>query len=315
MVMMSKNTAKNDGTYFLKLTKDKYNKVLSQLPSNKSPDYYGVSSEHLKYASEETNTHMRQVMDEILSDIEQFSDPMISISLAIMLHKGKNRDLSLVRSYRRIQVGTIVHKFIQRLVEKQCTEVVSKHAVKNQWGFSKGISFLQCPVTRECLTKLSIEKHIPLYCVAADVQSAFSCTNRVCQLFECRLQCEFGKLYLFTSGFFTNTDVILSSNNSFSERLSEWIGACQGGIRSAGQWKVYSVPLSSMISNSDIGAKFYNIDFGLCLVADDSLALTTNENRFKIMSNIYNRYAQHYSIIYEFSKLELNIFGNIFVKI
>ena len=47
----------------------------------------------------------------------------------------------------------------------------------------------------------------------------------------------------------------------------------------------------------------------MCLVADDSLALTTSENRFKIMSNIYNIYAQHYSIIYEFSKLELNIWG------
>ena len=44
-------------------------------------------------------------------------------------------------------------------------------------------------------------------------------------------------------------------------------------------------------------------------MADDSLALTTSENRFKIMSNIYNIYAQHYSIIYEFSKLELNIWG------
>ena len=69
------------------------------------------------------------------------------------------------------------------------------------------------------------------------------------------------------------------------------------------------MPLSEMVKNAGIGAKFYNIDFGLCLVADDILALTTSRHRLNLMSDIYERYAKEYSVIYEYSKLELNILG------
>ena len=308
-VYMKRMVAKYDDSYFVPLTKEKYYDVLSLLPNNKSPDVYGVQCEHLKYASDQTNDYVRYLINCILENIEQFSDYMISLNLAQYIHKGKNRDPMIMKSYRRIQIGCLIHKYIQRLVEEQCTEVVSEHQVRNQWGFSRGVSFLQCPVTRECLSKLSIEKQMPLYCVAADVQSAFSRTNRVCQLYECQLQGEHGKLFLFTCGFFENTDVILTANGMYSERFSEWLGACQGGIRSPGAWKVYSVPLSLMIENSGIGARFYGLDFGLALVADDSLALTTSEHRFNLMSRIYERYAKEYNIIYEYSKLELNLWG------
>ncbi len=308
-VMMAQFVAKYDDSYFVEITEEKYNKLLSLLPSGKSPDIYGVSSEHLKFASSETNRHVRFLLNLILSDITQFSDFWISISLAIYIHKGKNRDPTIMKSYRRIQIGCLIQKMIQRLVEDQLTESVREHEVKTQWGFSKGVSFLQCSVTRECLTKLSIEREVPLYCVAADVQSAFSRTNRVVQLFECQRQGERGKLFLFSIGFFSNTDVILSANGLFSERFSEWLGAAQGGIRSPGAWRVFSVPLSEMISNSGIGARFYDIDFGLALVADDSLGFTTSENRFKLMSKIYERYARDHDIIYEYSKLELNLWG------
>ena len=110
-------------------------------------------------------------------------------------------------------------------------------------------------------------------------------------------------------GFNENTDVILSANGAFSQRFSEWAGGAQGSIRAPGAWKVYSVPLARMIESSGIGAKFYGLDFGLALVADDSLALTTSEHRFNLMSNIYERYAREFDIIYEFSKLELNLWG------
>ena len=309
IVMMVENCCLTDNTYFVELTKENYDKVLSLLPSNKAPDIYGAMSEHFKYAGQETNECMRQIFNEILQDIRQFSDCFISLSVGRYIHKGKGRDPRLVRSYRRIQVGTLCQKFIQRLVEYQCTQVVSNHAVVNQWGFSAGISFLQCPVVRECLTKLAIEKKTPLYCIAADVQSAFSRTDRFCQLYENFSQGEFGKIFLFSKQFASNTDVVLTCNNQMSSRFSEEQGAPQGSIRSSGSWKNYSVPLYKSISNSDIGVKAYGIDFGQMLIADDSLAMTTSRQRFKLMNTLYMSYAHDYRVTYEFSKLELNLWG------
>ena len=156
-IMMLENCAENDNTYFIELTSDNYKKVLSKLPSDKAPDVYGCVSEHFKFASDSTNEYMRQIYNDILSDIKQFSDSFISLSVGKYIFKGKNRNPCLVRSYRRICVGSLPQKFIQRLVELQCTQVVSDHAVPNQWGFTAGTSFLQCPVVRETLTKLSVE--------------------------------------------------------------------------------------------------------------------------------------------------------------
>ena len=200
-VMMLENVAIDDDTYFVEISKDQYKKLLSELPSGKACDIYGFQSEHIKYASEETNELFRSVINDIIKDISQLSDCLLSISLAKYIFKGKGRNPTLVKSYRRIQVGVFCHKMIQRHVSDQCTNVVKDHSVINQWGFKKGTSFLQCPLVRECLTKLAIEKKTPLYCVAADVASAFSRTNRVCQLFECSGQGEYGKLFLFTIKF------------------------------------------------------------------------------------------------------------------
>ena len=308
-VMMAEYCATYDNTYFVELSVENFKKVMAKLPSNKAPDIFGCVSEHFKYSSDTTNILMCEIVNEILKDIRQFADSFISLSVGKYIHKGKNRNPCLVRSYRRICVGSLTQKFIQRLVEYQCTQVVSAHAATNQWGFTSGTSFLQCPVVRETLTKLSNEKKTPLFCAAADVQSAFSRTNRTCQLFEGNYQGEFGKLFLFSKSFATNTDIVLCCNKQFSERITEEDGSPQGSIRSSGNWKVYSIPLYRNIINSDIGAKFYDLDFGQELVADDSLAMTTSRHRFKLMNDIYMRYAEEFQVTYEFSKLELNVWG------
>ena len=121
---MKQQIAKSDNTYFVELSPERYKKLISLLPNNKSPDIYGLSAEHIKYASQETNEHVRYLLNMILSDITQFSDFWISLSLAVYIHKGKNRDPTIMKSYRRIQIGCLFQKLIQRLVEEQITDSV-----------------------------------------------------------------------------------------------------------------------------------------------------------------------------------------------
>ena len=64
-----------------------------------------------------------------------------------------------------------------------------------------------------------------------------------------------------------------------------------------------------MMENAGIGARYYGIDFGTNYIADDGLGCTTSEHRFNLMSKIFERYAEAYSIIYEYDKLELNLWG------
>ena len=49
-VMMLENIVLDDDTYFVEISKEKYNKLVSKLPSGKSCDIYGFQVEHIKYA-------------------------------------------------------------------------------------------------------------------------------------------------------------------------------------------------------------------------------------------------------------------------
>ena len=82
VVMMAQKYVCDDDSFFVNISKEKYNEVCSQLPSSKSPDLYGMTIEHLRFANERTNDLARELFNGILSDIRQFSDPLISISLA-----------------------------------------------------------------------------------------------------------------------------------------------------------------------------------------------------------------------------------------
>ena len=178
-----------------------------------------------------------------------------------------------------------------------------------QYGFSKNTAFLQASVARECVSKYAVEMGDHVYLIAANVESAFSRTNRICQLAELGIQGEFGKLYLFRCQFFKNTNVVMGASGRFSTVFSEYLGGLQGALPSPRFFLQYTVFLDNYLKGAGVGYEVAGHKWALLLVADDSMSFVKGRNEFKLVSQIYEHYAAEFSIKFGFEKVNTNSFG------
>ena len=217
----------DEKTSFKPLNGPDFNDLLKSIKSGKSQDIYGSQVEHFRFLGPKSKDRVRGVFNNILSDITSYKHCLMSISRAVMVWKGKSKPKHLVKNHRRVQITPVPQKLVQELVSSQAINCVKAHKLSMQFGFSAGISFLQASVARECVSKYAVDKGDHIYVIAADVESAFSRTERICQLDELGFQGEFGKLFLFSVSFFANTKVFMGANGLFSDVFPEYLGVCK----------------------------------------------------------------------------------------
>ena len=308
-VAMQTLLSKTDNTRFKEISADGFNKLIYSVKGNKSQDVFGTQIEHLRYLSSDSKDVVRSIFNDMLKDISSYKHCLLSIAQACMLHKGKGKPKHVMKSYRRVQVCPVPQKLIQSHVTSQAINAVKEHDLDMQWGFTPGVSFLQSSIARESISKLAVEKGDRVYLIAADVESAFSRTDRICQLSELGIQGEFGKLFLFSAMFFTNTNVVMKSDGCFSSVFAEHQGAPQGALGSPRYFKQYEVPLDNRLKAEDVGYKAAGHNWALLLIADDSLTFAKGKDEFKIVSKIYEKYSEDFRVKYGYEKVNLNYYG------
>ena len=299
----------DEKTRFIPLEDSDFEKLIYSIKAGKSQDIYGSQVEHFRYLCAKSKSRIRGVFNKILSDITSYKHCLMSISRAVMVWKGKSKPKHLIKNHRRVQITPVPQKLVQELVSSQAINCVKSHQLSMQFGFSPGISFLQASVARECVSKYAVDKGDHVYLIAADVESAFSRTERICQLDELGFQGEFGKLFLFSVNFFANTKVVMGANKLFSDVFPEYLGAPQGALPSPRYFLQYTVPLDNYLHKEGVGYEVAGHKYALLLVADDSMSFVKGKGQFKVASRIYQHYAEEFGIKYGYDKINLNTFG------
>ena len=90
----------------------------------------------------------------------------------------------------------------------------------------------------------------------------------------------------------------------------EWVGAKQGALKSAPDFKLYNIPLWRLIENSKMCAVILETSVGLILVADDSISLAQDKIRLKGIIELYEHYSKLYDVKFAFHKTDLAVFGD-----
>ena len=306
--LMAEFIAKHDGSELRKLTRRTLKHLMTNLKTMKSPDIYNCNLENFTNATDETIDTVVDLLNDILKDPVLFCHTSISRSWATMLYKGKGKPRDKISSYRRIQVSTMVQKILQQVIAEPAGKMTEKCKVPTQWGFSKGVSFLNATVVRETLSKMAFDKNMDIFLIATDIESAFSRTERYLQLYELATQGESGKILLISKAFYTNTDVILGEGDIFSDMFSEERGAAQGSLISPNHFKVYSVPLYRLLKGSGCGTEIAGHDWAMIAVADDAISVTDSREKFQIISGIYTQYSREYGVSFAFPKTHLNVY-------
>ena len=134
--------------------------------------------------------------------------------------------------------------------------------------------------------------------------------NRVSQLCELIRAGEHGTYWEYSFSTYSNTATILYGDKKFSRFLMEWVGAKQGALKSAPDFKLYNIPLWRLINNSGLGANILETEVGLILVADDSISLADSIPRLRGLIDLYKFYSKLYKVEFAFHKTDLAVFGN-----
>ena len=160
----------NSGLMIKPMSKKAFEKALLQIPSNKAPDIFFNSVENYHYANERVKEVIRTICNEMLSDMNKYSSPILSMSTSSFLYKGKGKLRTSPGSYRKLSIGSCINK----IIDCYLADTVKLHIRENQsllqYGFSQNIDFKQCAVLRETSVRLNTLNGKTTFITAADVR-------------------------------------------------------------------------------------------------------------------------------------------------
>ena len=300
---------KTDKTFIKPFDNKGFNKLNNKVARGKAQDVNGMAIEHLLYAPEYVKDIAKKFTIYILEDFSRYSTPLMSLSVSNFLYKGKNKPKDLPGSYRKITIGNINQKIVDTHVTPNTGKIAKKAQPSTQYRFTEKTNYLICSILRETLQTYSELNKVILIALTSDMSNAFSRTDRISQIYELILAGEFGKYLSYSYNTYTGTITLIKGENEFTDIIIEWIGARQGALKSAPDFKLYNIPLHRLINTSNLGFKIFKTDVGLLLVADDSMSLVKDNESLLALIELYVWYSFNYAVDFAFSKTVLNVFG------
>ena len=269
--LMEERTYSDKETSTIPLDEEVFRKVLRAIQLNKAADIYGLQRESFELLDSDNITEVISLFNEVLDDLHLYSDTFWSVAQAHFLYKGKGKSKTNPKSYRRITIGTVGQKLLERYFCFTTSELIKESQSDLQWGFTPQVSFLQCAVTRETLMTYAHNERRPLLQLATDVENAFSQLCRTTQLYELIIGGYTGKLFTYVVQTYTNTLTFVRSVGCFSGLLMEWRGSKQGAIEAPQHYKCYDSPLIRLLTAAGVG---YKIE--LCVDTGEMVGLQTD---------------------------------------
>lgn len=303
---------KESHTKIQKMSQEKYKEVLASLPLKKAEDINNTTLENILHTDEETLDILRNLTNNIILDWEDYSTVIFNTVKAQMLFKGRGKTRENPMNYRRISVGNIWQKTIDKYMSEETQQIARQAQGSSQYGFSKGVNFLLLSLLRENVQKYATEFKKLLICFATDISDAFSQTCRNSQLYECHLAGESHQVWKYTEATYTETHTVLCEGNRLGKLIEEQKGSRQGGIKSAPDFKLYYLMLERMLRAADLGYKIQEMDqkMFLQLVADDGMSWISSVEELQAVIHLFEYYADRYKMTFSFPKTLINIYGS-----
>ena len=259
-------TADLDNNNLAPISEEDWKDVLNnKLKKGKASDIYGMAAENLQFLSPTSKEIMRRLINEVVSDIKLYSETVRNLRVATMLYKGKNKDKKLIKSYRRISVGTVFNKAIDVYLSANLNKILKENQSRRQFGFTAQVSAGQCILLRDLTIRYSVSMNQPLYYIAADVENAFCRVTRLNSLHCLYRHGQKSKLYQYTARTFTNTCSYVKDKGKLSSLILEKVGEAQGGNMSASNFKAFNSPLTKRLEYSGIGFQMFDQKWSIIL--------------------------------------------------
>lgn len=248
------------------ITETQVSAYIASLHNNKAPDMNGVTSEHLKFASNRLVTVLTELINRILRERKLPDDLKSGIATPIPKKSLNQTDPD---KFRRITVTSLLGKILEKHMIFLSKEALDKAQSPLQFGFTKGVP---CNTASLLLTETMAhykDLKMPLYLTFMDASKAFDVVDHDSALNHLYNQGIKGDLWLLFNDLYTNITSYIKWQGTRSTAFKEEQGIRQGAVSSTDIFKARANPVLKRLENLPHSAQIGSIGLGALMVADD----------------------------------------------
>ena len=251
------------------VTRDTVEKHIRHLKNNKACDVFGISAEHLKFASVTILDIITNITNQTLAT-GRLPD---SFKLGILNPVPKPKKPPKIPSnFRRITITALVGKIVELHLMTLSRPTLDSQQSMLQFGFTRGCSPIFAALTLTEIIADAKDNKEPLIITLMDTSKAFDVVSHNSMLNSLYTQGVQGTLWRAYESMYTDIKSVVKWQGELSGEFHEGQGIRQGGNSSTDKYKAGKNPLLSRL-NFQPTNKIGHLSAGAIMVADD-LAIT-----------------------------------------
>ncbi len=272
---------------------------ITQMKTGKAADYYGITAEHLKFASPEIIVVIKDIIEGI-ARMNKIPDIM-KLGLVTPVPK-KGKDSSKPDSYRRITVSSNVGKVCERSIMAATKPILARSQSCLQMGFTEGCSPVHaCLILTEAIAEARDQNETPKI-TFMDASKAFDIVCHRGMLNTIANQGINGTLWNLYDSMYSGNSSAIKWKGSVSDTFIEGQGIRQGGLTSTELFKARSNPLLHRLEAHPSTYKIGTISTGAIMVADDLALIARSTQEMQTLLDEAEIDASHERYIFSSSK-------------
>ena len=261
----------SSGSKLPTVTPNEVGQLIQSLKSNKAAEIFGITSEHLKFASENLHYILAQVINIIIKSGR--IPELLKIGKVRPILK-KNKSSKNPTNYRRITITSIVGKVLEKYLLARTKILLDPAQSPLQFGFTPKCSPVYAAIALTEILAEAKDNAEELHIAFMDTSKAFDVVHHSGMLNSLYQQGVNGDLWHLYNNLYQDIKSVVLWKGHQSTSFHENQGIRQGGTTSADLYKAGKNDLLTTLSNKTSCHIGY-INVGAIMVADD-LAIAAN---------------------------------------
>ena len=245
-------------------------KHIASLKNGKACDVFGVSAEHIKFASPMVAVAVAHVINKCFERgklVSQFKTGVIT-----PVHK-KGKPLRNPDSYRRITVNSIIGKVLEKELLARTKAILNPQQQSLQFGFTEKCSSTHCALMlTEAVAEVQ-DTGESLYITFMDAKKAFDVVWHESMLVSLHNSQVTGAMWNIYDNMYTNLISQVKLGGILSMPIEEKQGIRQGGLTSTELFKNRSNPMLKRLAELPDSFRIGCLPIGAPTTADDTALL------------------------------------------
>ena len=256
--------------------------TLSSLNKGKAADIYGLTTEHLLFASDT----LLPVLTSLMNSIFRLSDLPDSLKLGLLTPVFKKKGSSLdAKNYRGNTILPILSKLLESILRTRIEPNVVRTQNSMQRGFTKHSSPMNCSLILEEYIRENRDLKKDSFIAFLDAKAAFDVVNHpslMRKLFHIGVE---GVTWNLIHSLHKKAQTVVRWCGATSEPFEIQQGVRQGGVLSTDLYKVYSNPLLDRVTSLLIGGMVGEISCAAPACADDVTFTSDEREELQVLVN------------------------------